>query len=254
MFDRYIGIDYSGRQAPVSRLQGLQVFNATPASNPVHVPVPSIGARNWCRKDLAAWCIRELMADDRCIMGIGHGFSFPLSYMQRNGLKSWSQFLEQFQSSWPTDRDHMYVDFVRDTNPPSGSADELRLCEKWTPNSASVFQFEPHGALARSTHAGIVWLNEMRRHPGLLEKVHFWPFDGFDVPEDKSVIAEAYSPLFRRRYPTEQRTSDEHDAYAVSIWLKHMDGRGALRQYLNPPLTLPERRYADIEGWILGIY
>jgi hypothetical protein len=254
MFDRYIGIDYSGRQALVSCLQGLQVFNATLASNPVHVPVPSIGARNWCRKDLAAWCIRELMADDRCIMGIDEGFSFPLSYMQRNGLKSWSQFLEQFQSSWPTDRDHMYVDFVRDTNPPSGSADELRLCEKWTPNSASVVQFEPDGALARSTHAGIVWLNEMRRHPGLLEKVHFWPFDGFDVPEDKSVIAEAYSPLFRRRYPTEQRTSDEHDAYAVSIWLKHMDGRGALRQYLNPPLTLPERRYADIEGWILGIY
>ena len=254
MFDRYIGIEYSGKEAPVSRLQALQVFNATPASNPVRVPVSSTGARNWCRKDLAAWCTRELMGDSRCIIGIDHGFSFPLSYMQWHKIKSWPQFLEHFHHSWPTDRDHMYVDFVRENNPPSGSADELRLCEKWTANAKSVFQFDMHSALAKSTHAGIVWLHEMRRHPGLLEKVHFWPFDGFDVPEDKSVVAETYPSLFRRRYPPDDRTSDEHDAYAVSMWLKHMDGRGTLRQYFNPPLTLPERRFADIEGWIIGIY
>ena len=254
MFDRYIGIDYSGRQAPVSRLSALQVFTATPASDPLHVPVPSTGARNWCRKDLAAWCIRELMGDHRCIMGIDHGFSFPLLYMQRNGLKSWSQFLGHFNRSWPTDRDHMYVDFVRENDPPSGSPNELRLCEKWTPNATSIFQFDGRGTRAKSTHAGISWLHEMRRRPGLLQRVHFWPFDGFDVPEDKSVVAEAYPSLFRRRYPSENRTSDEHDAYCVSLWLKHMDGRGALRQYLNPPLTLPERRFANIEGWIIGIY
>ena len=254
MFDRYIGIDYSGRQAPVSRLSALQVFTATPASNPLPVPVPSAGARNWCRKDLAAWFIRELMGDDRCIMGIDHGFSFPLSYMQRNGLRSWPQFLEHFNRSWPTDRDHMYVDFVRENDPPTGSPNELRLCEKWTPNATSIFQFDGRGTRPKSTHAGIIWLHEMRRRPGLLQRVHFWPFDGFDVPEDKSVVAEAYPSLFRRRYLSEDHTSDEHDAYCVSLWLKHMDGRGSLRQYLNPPLTLPERRFADIEGWIIGIY
>jgi len=254
MFDRYIGIDYSGRKAPVSRLAALQVFEATPATNPVRVPVPSAGARNWCRKDVVAWCIRELMRGPRSIMGIDHGFSFPVSYMQRHGIKSWPQFLEHFHSLWPTDRDHMYVDFVRENIPPSGRADELRLCETWIPGRKSVFQFDPQSAGAKSTHAGIVWLDEMRRSPGFLEKVHFWPFDGFDVPEDKSVIAEAHPLLFSRRYPTEARSNDEHDAFSVAMWLKQMDGRGALRQYLNPPLTLPERRFAEIEGWIIGVY
>ncbi|MDP6183613.1 MAG: hypothetical protein QF609_07335 [Gammaproteobacteria bacterium] len=254
MFDRYIGIDYSGAKAPVSRLKALQVFEATPAANPVRIPVQSAGARNWCRKDLAEWCTRELMGDSRIIIGIDHGFSFPLSYMRRHGLKSWPQFLEHFYRLWPTDRDHMYVDFVRETDPPSGRADELRLCEKWTPSAKSVFQFDVQGTVAKATHAGIVWLYKMRRHPRLLQKTHFWPFDGFDIPEHKSVLAEAYPSLFRRRYPVEERGPDEQDAYSVSMWLKQMDGRGSLRRYLNPPLALAERRFANIEGWIIGVY
>jgi len=88
----------------------------------------------------------------------------------------------------------------------------------------------------------------------LLARVHFWPFDGFDIPEDKSVVVEAYPSLMRRRYPAEDRSADEQDAYAVAMWLKQMDVRGVLRQYLNPPLTLPERRAAELEGWIIGVY
>ena len=254
MFDQYVGIEYSGWRAPVSRLAGLQVFCAKPSTNPLSVTVPSTAARQWCRKDLAAWCVRELMTGTRSIFAIGHGFSFPMSYMQRHRLKSWSEFLEHFHDSWPADRDHMYVDFVRKNDPPSGSVSEQRLCEQWTPDAASVFQFEPPGEAAHATHAGIVWLHEMRRHPGLLEKVHFWPFDGFDVPAHKSVVAEAYPALFRRRFETQDRDAHQQNAFSVSMWLKQMDSRGALRQYLNPPLTLPERRMAELEGWVIGTY
>lgn len=254
MFERYIGIDYSGAKAPVSRLRSLQVYAATPADGPLQIAVPSAAAHNWCRKDLAAWCIRELMSDVRCIMGIDHGFSFPLSYMQRHEIKSWPQFLDHFAALWPTDRDHMYVDFVRENDPPSGTSNELRVCERWTAAAKSVFQFDMQGSVAKSTHAGLVWLRRMRQHPGLLARVHFWPFDGFDIPEDKSVVVEAYPSLMRRRYPAEDRSADEQDAYAVAMWLKQMDVRGVLRQYLNPPLTLPERRAAELEGWIIGVY
>lgn len=254
MFDHYIGVNYSGERAPVSRLPALQVFAATPIENPNPVPVPSNAARHWCRKDLAAWCIRSLMSEGRRIMGFNHGFSFPATYMRRNELKSWPQFLEHFCQSWPTDRDHMYVDFVRENRPPSGANEELRLCEQWTPFVPSVFHFEENPLSARSAHAGIVWLHEMRHHPGLLEKVHFWPFDGFDVPEDKSVVAEVFPALFSRRYVTSLDEVAGHDAFTIAMWLKQMDGRGVLRQYFNPPLTLPERRLADIEGWALGVY
>jgi hypothetical protein len=254
MFERYIGIDYSGAKAPVSQLSSIQVYAASSAEHPISVPVPSVGARHWCRKDLAAWCIRELTRGVRCIMGIDHGFSFPMSYMQRHAIKSWPQFLEHFHTLWPTERDHMYIDFIRNRNPPSGSSDEFRLCERWTATAKSVFQFDMQGSVAKSTHAGIAWLREMRRHPGLLDSVHFWPFDGFEIPEDKSVVVEAYPSLVRRRYPPNERSPDEHDAFAVAMWLRQMDVRGVLRQYFNPPLTLPERRLAELEGWIIGVY
>ena len=57
----------------------------------------------------------------------------------------------------------------------------------------------------------------MRRDSAIRERVHFWPFDGFEVPEGKSVIAEVYPSLWRRRYARDDRTTDEQDAYATSL-------------------------------------
>ena len=254
MFDKYIGIDYTGRNAPVSQLPALQVFAATPLETPRQIAVPSAAAQNWSRKELAMWCTHELMANVRSIVAIDHGFSFPIAYMRRNKLKSWGDFLTHFRRLWQTDRDHMYVDFARKTNPPTGASHELRLCEQWTESAEGVFRFGEPTAFAHSTHAGIVWLDVIRNHPGLRDKVHFWPFDGFDIPSNKSVVAESYPALFHKRFEGAEPGRDEHDAYSVSMWLKQMDRRGALPQYLNPPLTLPERRIAEIEGWILGVY
>ncbi len=83
--------------------------------------------------------------------------------------------------------------------------------------------------------------------------VHFWPFDGWQVPAGKSVIAEVYPSIFRNRFAREDRTPDQQDAYAITRWLKEMDARGRLEQYFQPPLTAEERSVADLEGWILGI-
>jgi hypothetical protein len=35
--------------------------------------------------------------------------------------------------------------------------------------------------------------------------------------------------------------------------MQEMHGRGALRDYFDPPLTLAERSIAALEGWILGV-
>jgi hypothetical protein len=40
---------------------------------------------------------------------------------------------------------------------------------------------------------------------------------------------------------------------AIQVNIK-MDQRAVLPNYFNPPLSLPERRVAKIEGWILGVY
>ena len=49
-------------------------------------------------------------------------------------------------------------------------------------------------------------------------RIHFWPFDGWVPALGKSVVAEVYPSIFRNRYPTEGRTADEQDAYAVACW------------------------------------
>lgn len=253
MFTRYIGIDYSGAEAPVSRLRGLQVYACSQTSVPRAVEPYDQGAHNWCRKEVARYVHECLRADEPCIIGIDHGFSFPLSYLRRHEIANWDAFLRHFCEHWPTARDHMYVDFVRSKNPPGGMSTELRLCERWTSSTKSVFQFDMQGSVAKSTHAGIPWLKQLRDDRKLKARTHFWPFDGFTVAAGRSVIAEIYPSLFRRRYPQSGRTPDQQDAYAVAHWLKDMDTRGALTDCFNPPLTLPERRQVQKEGWILGV-
>ena len=253
LFARYIGIDYSGAEAPVSRLRGLQVYESDGNDEARPVPPLDRGARNWCRKEVAAFMRDRLLNHGPCVIGVDHGFSLPLAYMQRNELSTWDGFLRHFCDYWPTTRDHMYVDFVRDQKPPSGAADELRLCERWTASAKSVFLFDVQGSVAKSTHAGIPWLKQLRDDRRLRARTHFWPFDGFDVPPGKSVVAEIFPSMFRRRYPNSERTADQQDAYACAMWLRDMDVLGALGEYFNPPLTLPERRIAQLEGWILGV-
>jgi hypothetical protein len=252
-FTQYIGIDYSGAQTPESRLKALQVFTATCDGEPVKVSTPAEGARNWSRLEIAQYCQQVLELGEPVIIGVDHGFSFPLSYMQRYRLSGWDDFLADFMRHWPTADPHTYVDFVRDNNPRVGNSSELRLCEQWTATAKSVFLFDVQGSVAKSTHAGLPWLLWLRESPALRGKVHFWPFDGFEVPEGKSVIAEAYPALYKRRFSREDRTPDEHDAWSVAAWLQEADRRGILDNYFIPPLSLPERKQAELEGWILGV-
>lgn len=62
-----------------------------------------------------------------------------------------------------------------------------------------------------------------------------------------------YPSLFRKRYPKNGRTADEQDAYSVARWLEESARLGILGRYFDPPLTLPERHVASLEGWILGV-
>jgi hypothetical protein len=143
------------------------------------------------------------------------------------------------------------VESLREGNKRSGSPSEYRLVDTWSSSAKSVFEFDVQGAVAKSTHAGIPWLVKVRQTLGT--KVHFWPLDGSDAPDGKSVIAEVYPSVFRRRYAREERSADEHDAYAAARWLREADERGILDHYVHPPLTAAEKLLAEREGWILGI-
>ena len=132
-----------------------------------------------------------------------------------------------------------------------GDSNWLRLTERWTATAKSAFLFDVQGSVAKSTFAGLPWLLYLKNW--CKRPIHFWPFDGWEAPEGRSVVAEVYPSLWMRRFPKEGRDGDEQAAYAAAACLQRADRDGSLDGFLNPNLTVEELGTAKIEGWILGV-
>lgn len=255
-FIRYVGIDYSGAKTPNDSLKGLRVYLAQ-ADLPAKEVQPPPGPRKyWTRRGIAEWLVEFLLEEVPTLVGIDHGFSFPLRYFEAHHLPpDWPAFLEDFQRHWPTDADRMYVDFIRDGL--HGNGMERRGNARWRRlteercGAKSVFHFDVQGQVAKSTHAGLPWLLYLRKRLG--HRVHFWPFDGWTIPSHRSALVEIYPRLWKHVYPQEDRTADQHDAYTAATWLQLSDRDGKLQAAFKPGLTPPERTIARVEGWILGV-
>ena len=218
------------------------------------VSPPPSPRKYWTRRGIAEWLVEKLSEGRPTLVGIDHGFSFPLAYFERYGLPlDWSFFLDDFQH-WPTD-DDIYVCFIRDGHFGNGAARcgerSWRRLTEVRARAKSVFQFSVQGSAAHSTHAGIPWLRYIRQHAK--DRVHFWPFDGWSVPPNCSVVAEVYPELWSRTFSNAGRTPDQQDAFSVAEWLRRADANGSLAQFLMPELETRERKTAEIEGWILGV-
>jgi hypothetical protein len=85
MFHRVIGIDYSGAEVPTAVLKALQVYLAEDNASPVPVPPPA--RKYWTRRGVAEWLVETLADDAPTLVGIDHGFSFPLRYFEAHGLE-----------------------------------------------------------------------------------------------------------------------------------------------------------------------
>jgi hypothetical protein len=255
-FDRYVGIDYSGAETCMSSLKNLRVYAADHSSDPSEVAPPPGLRRYWTRKAIAEWLVDRLLEAPFTLVGIDHGFSFPLQYFEKYGLPhDWTVFLNDFQEHWPTDEENTYVDFVREgicgnAAARAGNSHWRRITEVRA-GAKSVFHFDVPGSVAKSTHAGIPWLRYLRIRAG--GRVHFWPFDGWKVPPGKSALIEVYPALWSHSFPRDGRNSDQQEAYAAAEWLRRSDLDGSLERFLNPNLEAREKRIAEIEGWIVGI-
>ncbi|MBI3446602.1 MAG: hypothetical protein HY055_14890 [Magnetospirillum sp.] len=257
LFQRHIGIDYSGAETADSGLKGLRVYLSEGGAEPVEVPPPPSPRKYWTRRGLAHWLAEVLDEDVPTLVGIDHGFSFPLRYFEVHGLRpDWESFLEDFQVHWPTDERATYVDFVREGVCGNGAARTghprwRRLCEERSKGAKSVFHFDVTGQVAKSTHAGLPWLLFLRRRLGA--KVRFWPFDGWEPVPGRSVIAEIYPALWKHGFPQGNRDAHQHDAYCAAAWMNRADSDGGLAAAFMPSLTPPEKAVAGVEGWILGV-
>lgn len=199
MFDRYIGIDYSGAGTPAKRLSGLAVCCAVSNAGFQIVPERAQGSERktgaavgcgvagadfqilhtyvqkavrWNREELAHWLVDRLKEPIRTLVGIDHGFSFPIDYFDYHQLPegNWRGFLEDFRHHWRTQKQGITVvgrKNAQEVLKNDGSIDEhrlgdrrwFRLTDRMARASSSVFEFTiRQGNVAYSTHAGLTWL------------------------------------------------------------------------------------------------
>lgn len=249
-FGRYVGIDYSGRGKPAYAYREIQVYVATEGNTPTKQRRPDKNA-NWSRESLAEWLLKILAEPAPTIVGIDHAFSLPIEFLESHDIGNWDEFLIEFCKHWPTDKQE--VKDLREGNQFLGKPSMTRLTDNRAPNAKNVFRFGFHGEVATSTHAGIPWLKYLRGRLG--SRVHLWPFDGFDSPVGKSVVAEVYPRLFRRWYgdPPKGGNTDKYDAWMVCNWLRDNDRKGRLSEHFDLSLSRSERAIVQIEGWMLGL-
>lgn len=257
LFERYIGIDYSGAGAADAKLPGLRAYVAYGDGEIEEIRPHNADRKiHWSRPELAAWLAERLDDGTPTIAGIDHAFSFPAVYFDTHGIeRDWDVFLDDFHLHWPTDA-HAVADVLNGKagrgDARKGNSRWFRLTDTRAKGAKSVFHFNVPGAVAHSTHAGLSWLRRIRRRPE--SRVHFWPFDGWRIPEGGSAVVEAYPALFSRAFARRERGQDQHDAYAVAAWLRMADRHsGDLGSLLEPELAEDERRTARFEGWIVGI-
>lgn len=106
-FEQYVGIDYSGAETASSSLNALCVYEASRGKEATEIRTTGGLKIHWTRRRIAEWLVERLSEGPPTLVGIDHGFSFPLKYFQKYGLPhDWPTFLEDFQRHWPTDADH----------------------------------------------------------------------------------------------------------------------------------------------------
>lgn len=255
-FHRYIGIDYSGAGSAEQSLKGLRVYEASQDALPEEVGPPPSPRMYWTRSGMVHWLAQRLSEDVPTLVGIDHGFSFPLRYFETHRVKpDWPAFLDDFQRHWPTDQQFTSVECVRDGSVGDGASRQgnarWRRITEDRAGAKSVFHFDVPGSVAKSTHAGIPWLRYLRNR--LKPRVHFWPFDGWEIPAGRSALVEIYPSLWNKSIPREGRTSDQHDAFVAAEWLRRVDADGSLGTFLKPLMLPGEYRVARLEGWIIGV-
>lgn len=273
-FARHLGVDYSGAGTADTPLTGLRLFAASgvdgsaagtmPDGDRSSVALreerPGAGRGHWTRRGLSSWLAATLRESTAPVLvGIDHGFSFPEAYFAAHRVpREWHRFLTDFCRHWPTDGPGVTVEALRRSRSRGaarrgGESRWRRLTEVRSGPAKSVFHFDVPGSVAKSTHAGLPWIRALGESVGW-NRLHVWPFDGWNPPPDRHVIAEVYPARWSGAVPRDPgRTPDQHDAACVAAALATADRSGELEALFAPRLTPAERRQAGYEGWILGV-
>jgi hypothetical protein len=100
LFERYVGVDYSGATTAESSLKEIRVYAATAAADPQQVLPPSSPRKYWSRCELAKWLLEQLSGEAPHHCWDRSRTFISLTYFKRHGFPlDWPRFLDDFQLS-----------------------------------------------------------------------------------------------------------------------------------------------------------
>ena len=245
-FHKFIGVDYSGAGSPDKPQPGLAVALASGSASPRVIVGPHRGGR-WSRLRLHQWLTAFLNDHPGTIAGLDLALGMPWGWMRNRGLRSWSAVLRWALADLRTDRRTVREARAHLQFPPAAGG--WRLCDRRAPGAKSLFHFDVPGSVASSTLAGLPWIARLRKQR---LGIHFWPFDGWEPPPGRNVVAEVFPSLWRCVPSPPGLGVHERDAWLISRWLQHTCTTGRIGAFFHPDLSPAQRAIARREGWILG--
>ena len=277
-FNHYIGIDYSGAGKHYEPQSNISVAICSNAQEQPFIfaspdKIETIGA--WSRKSLAEWLVKVLRNREKVLIGIDHAFSLPVYYLEDKKITNFDMMISHVAEFNPINMSNTVHGSIMCNDEFSQYFDDglnlksqaFRITDKQAHQNKfpakPIFKPAKTGhTVTYATFAGIPWLGYIRENVPK-DKLHFWPFDGWGIPEGKSAIVEVYPRLFngdksgKKILPPETFGLDnenDRDAYCVAKWMAENDQNGTLDEYLTMKnLSESDRTIADIEGWILGL-
>lgn len=260
-FRKAIGISISKPTITGSVLQYCSVCSTESDGNVEFVcPKSQSLQRNWTYDSLFGW-IRSVTNNVPAIVGIDFPFSFPKAYLKEFDdscdVKEIAERVANGEIHENTGNFSIYrlkeEDLTAD-GIDSGINTWQRLTEcKRFPKF--VFLPGKPEEVPNDTQGQILGHWTLKREFWELrsEKIHLWPFDGWEVLEGRSCLVEAYPPVQSVICSSEDRTNyHEQSAREIASWLWSIVQNERIVSMLNPNLPDDVRNSAMKEGWILG--
>jgi hypothetical protein len=197
LFDRFIGVDWSGARGP--RLPGLQVAELLAGgTKPDLIPCPD--GSQWSRDAFVAWLIETSRTPQRILIGFDFAFSFPKKDRKQffpgmpNG-PSYAEDLWRCVELYCSNTESFYaVSFIKNTNYgryfQGGDLFErrLRITDQRCHQSGlgcpeSIFRLVGPTQVAKGSLAGMRVLNHLCQ---TMDNFSVWPFDS--IPSSRPVV------------------------------------------------------------------
>jgi precorrin-8X/cobalt-precorrin-8 methylmutase len=287
-FDRYVAVDWSASNGPVSGRDSIWIGESVRTALGVELR-PS---RNPRTRAAAMRLIEDLLLDargrgQRVMLGFDFGFGYPRGAATAlTGKSGW-------QAMWRLLADIIEDDDANRSNrfeiagrlnltlgergphfwghPPGrryaglgptrpvggyGTVREHRIAEDWSRGPQPVWKLSGAGAVGSQSLLGIPRLEQLRTDPRFVGSIAVWPFEtGFELDLTSPVtLVEIYPSLLAPAPGIEPR--DRAQVEACVTRYAELDAAGILRDMLAAPAGLAEEDREAVlreEGWIAGV-